>query len=186
MKFTQDWFTSNIGNFEAAKLVLPDNKLFLEIGCFEGRATCWMLQNMLADDGTIYCLDTFKGGQEHEGMDLSRLRDVFEDNILSCAKQTQIVQVLENLSVKSLASLIMTERLFGLFDFIYVDGSHEIQDVITDACMAFQLLKPGGVMLFDDYEGTEDMKTAINTFLVTHRHKCKLLTMNYQLAIQKD
>jgi hypothetical protein len=52
--------------------------------------------------------------------------------------------------------------------------------------MAFQVLKPGGVMLFDDYEGTEDMKTAINTFLVTHRSKCKLLCTNYQLAIQKD
>ena len=183
MKFTQDWFTSNIGNFEAAKLVLPDNKRILEIGCFEGRATCWMLQNMLSDDGVIYCVDTFKGGQEHEGMDLSRLRDVFEENISACAKPKQEVKILENLSFKSLAMLIMAEYLF---DFIYVDGSHEIQDVITDACMAFQLLKPGGVMLFDDYEGTEDMKTAINTFLVTHRHKCKLLTMNYQLAIQKD
>lgn len=183
MKFTQDWFTSNIGNFEAAKLVLPDNKRILEIGCFEGRATCWMLQNMLADDGVIYCVDTFKGGQEHEGIDLSRLRDVFEENISACAKPTQEVKILENLSFKSLAMLIMAELKF---DFIYVDGSHEIQDVITDACMAFQLLKPGGVMLFDDYEGTEDMKTAINTFLVTHRHKCKLLTMNYQLAIQKD
>ena len=183
MKFTQDWFTSNIGNFEAAKLVLPDNKRILEIGCFEGRATCWMLQNMLADDGVIYCVDTFKGGQEHDGMDLSRLRDVFEENISACAKLTQEVKILENLSFKSLAMLIMAELEF---DFIYVDGSHEIQDVITDACMAFQLLKPGGVMLFDDYEGTEDMKTAINTFLITHRHKCKLLTMNYQLAIQKD
>ena len=168
MKFTQDWFTSNIGNFEAAKLVLPDNKRILEIGCFEGRATCWMLENMLADDGIILCVDTFKGGQEHEGMDLSRLRDVFEENISACAKPKQEVKILENLSYKSLAMLIMG----GLeFDFIYVDGSHEIQDVITDACMAFQLLKPGGVMLFDDYEGTEDMKTAINTFLVTHRHK---------------
>ena len=183
MKFTQDWFTSNIGNFEAAKLVLPDNKRILEIGCFEGRATCWMLQNMLSDDGVIYCVDTFKGGQEHDGMDLSRLLDVFEENISACAEPTQEVKILENLSFKSLAMLIMAELKF---DFIYVDGSHEIQDVITDACMAFQLLKPGGVMLFDDYEGTEDMKTAINTFLVTHRNKCKLLTMNYQLAIQKD
>lgn len=183
MKFTQDWFTSNIGNFEAAKLVLPDNKLFLEIGCFEGRATCWMLENMLANDGTIVCVDTFKGGQEHSDLNLSKLRDVFEENIAASKKPYQSVTIAEGYSHKMLAILITSEYLF---DFIYVDGSHEIQDVITDACMSFQLLKPGGVMLFDDYEGTEDMKTAINTFLVTHRHKCKLLTMNYQLAIQKD
>ena len=183
MKFTQDWFTSNIGNFEAAKLVLPDNKRILEIGCFEGRATCWMLQNMLADDGVIYCVDTFKGGQEHQDLNLTDLRSIFECNVHLRKKPEQLVKVVEKLSYQALAMLIMAELEF---DFIYVDGSHEIQDVITDACMAFQLLKPGGVMLFDDYEGTEDMKTAINTFLVTHRHKCKLLTMNYQLAIQKD
>jgi len=183
MNFTQDWFTSNIGNFETSKLVLPDNKLFLEIGCFEGRATCWMLQNMLADDGTIYCVDTFKGGREHAGIDLFHLRDVFEDNIHSCQKPEQTVKIMEQLSHKALAMFILSGQQF---DFIYVDGSHEIQDVITDACMAFQVLKPGGVMLFDDYEGTEDMKTAINTFLVTHRNKCKLLFINYQLAIQKN
>jgi len=183
MKFTQDWFTSNIPNFEAAKAVIPNNKRILEIGCFEGRATCWMLENMLADDGTIYCVDTFKGGQEHSNLNLTDLRKVFEENVYLAQKLEQEVKVIEKLSFKALAMLIMAE---AEFDFIYVDGSHEIQDVITDACMAFPLLKSGGVMLFDDYEGTEDMKTAINTFLVTHRHKCKLLCMNYQLAIQKD
>lgn len=183
MNFTQDWFTSNIGNFEAAKLVMPDNKRILEIGCFEGRATCWMLQNMLADDGTIYCVDTFKGGQEHQNLNLTDLKTIFEENVCIAQKLDQNVMIIERTSVQALARIIISEQEF---DFIYVDGSHEIQDVITDACMAFQVLKSGGVMLFDDYEGTEDMKTAINTFLVTHRNKCKLLTMNYQLAIQKD
>jgi predicted O-methyltransferase YrrM len=183
MKFTQDWFTSNIGNFEAAKQVIPNNKKFLEIGCFEGRATCWMLQNMLADDGEITCVDTFKGGQEHSNLNLTDLRKVFEENVYLAQKHDQYVQVIERTSVQALARIIISEQEF---DFIYVDGSHEIQDVITDACMAFQVLKPGGVMLFDDYEGTEDMKAAIHSFLVTHRNKCKLLCMNYQLAIQKD
>jgi len=142
-----------------------------------------MLQNMLADDGTIYCVDTFKGGQEHQNMNLTDLRKVFEENVYLAQKLNQEVRVMERLSFKALAMLIMAETEF---DFIYVDGSHEIQDVITDACMAFQVLKSGGVMLFDDYEGTEDMKSAINAFLITHRNKCKLLTMNYQLAIQKN
>jgi predicted O-methyltransferase YrrM len=183
MKFTQDWFTSNIGNFEAAKLVMPDNQRILEIGCFEGRATCWMLENMLGDDGHIVCVDTFKGGQENKSLDLSRLRDVFEENIAASKKPTQIITIAEGYSYKMLSMLIQQNLMF---DFIYVDGSHEIQDVITDACMAFQLLKSGGVMLFDDYEGSEEVKAAINSFLVTHRNKCKLLCMNYQLAIQKD
>ena len=37
------------------------------------------------------------------------------------------------------------------FDFIYIDGSHIAKDVLTDACMAWPLLMPKGLMVFDDY-----------------------------------
>jgi len=37
------------------------------------------------------------------------------------------------------------------FDMIYVDGSHEPQDVIVDCVLAFRLLKKGGLMIMDDY-----------------------------------
>ena len=37
------------------------------------------------------------------------------------------------------------------FDLIYIDGSHTAADVLTDAVLAFQLLRVGGVMIFDDY-----------------------------------
>ena len=182
MDFTQDWFTSNIENFELAYKAMPDNRRILEIGCFEGRATCWMLENMLADDGKIYCIDTFKGGVEHSDLDLSRLRDVFEENISACAKPKQEVKILENLSFKSLAMLIMAELEF---DFIYVDGSHELLDVLTDSVMAFRLLKPGGVMLFDDYGGGQDVRKAVDLFLLGCGKLCTVLCCNYQLAIQK-
>ena len=32
---------------------------------------------------------------------------------------------------------------------IYVDGSHVPQDVLTDAVMAWKLLKQGGIMILD-------------------------------------
>ena len=37
------------------------------------------------------------------------------------------------------------------FDLIYIDGSHTAADVLIDAVLAFQLLRVGGVMIFDDY-----------------------------------
>ena len=37
------------------------------------------------------------------------------------------------------------------FDLIYVDGSHTAPDVLTDAVLAFHLLRVGGVVIFDDY-----------------------------------
>jgi predicted O-methyltransferase YrrM len=37
------------------------------------------------------------------------------------------------------------------FDFIYVDASHLALDVLADAALAWQLLAPGGLLVFDDY-----------------------------------
>lgn len=38
------------------------------------------------------------------------------------------------------------------FDLVYIDGSHLRLDVLSDASMAWRLLREGGVMVFDDYE----------------------------------
>ena len=60
------------------------------------------------------------------------------------------VQVHKSLSHLALADLISQRRL-GYFDIIYIDGSHQAPDVLTDAVMAFPLLRVGGIMAFDDY-----------------------------------
>ena len=36
------------------------------------------------------------------------------------------------------------------FDFVYVDGSHLALDVLVDAALAWRLLSPGGVLVFDE------------------------------------
>jgi hypothetical protein len=38
------------------------------------------------------------------------------------------------------------------YDMIYIDGSHIAKDVLRDAVCAFDYLKKGGVMVFDDYD----------------------------------
>ncbi len=38
----------------------------------------------------------------------------------------------------------------ALYDFVYVDGSHRASDVLTDAVLAWPLLKAGGLLIFDD------------------------------------
>lgn len=44
-------------------------------------------------------------------------------------------------------------------DLIYIDGSHEAPDVLSDACLAFTLLRVGGVMIFDDYTWFQGSRT---------------------------
>ena len=57
--FTADWFCHNEWNFIKYLAHLIDTPCrILEIGCYEGRATVWMLENIATHpDATIKCID---------------------------------------------------------------------------------------------------------------------------------
>jgi len=78
------------------------------------------------------------------------------------------------------------------FDFIYIDGSHKAKDVLTDACMAWQLLKPEGVMVFDDYlwgdprDALHRPKIAIDAFTNIFGEELSIVYAGHQLAVRKN
>lgn len=43
----------------------------------------------------------------------------------------------------------------GRADFVFVDGSHEYQDVLSDSRKALDMVRPGGVVLWHDYHSTQ-------------------------------
>ena len=181
MKFTQDWFSNNIPNFEQCGRILNETKSCLEIGSFEGRATCWMLENLVDPYGHMVCVDTFEGGEEHAGLDLSDLRKTFNSNVAEVLGTSQTLEVVDKISWKALCEFAGKKT----FDFIYVDGSHQTADVLLDACLSFKLVKPGGIILFDDYAGGAGVGAAVDAFLAANRGRYELVLSNYQLAIEK-
>ena len=72
-KFTETWFDGNIPNWTNLFTALKEQldfvpKSVLEIGCFEGRATTWLCDNIL-QEGTRYdIVDTFGGSLNETGM----------------------------------------------------------------------------------------------------------------------
>ena len=72
-KFTETWFDGNIPNWTNLFTALKEQLDFvpesvLEIGCFEGRATTWLCDNIL-QEGTRYdIVDTFGGSLNETGM----------------------------------------------------------------------------------------------------------------------
>lgn len=188
MKFTQDWFSNNIPNFETCMSALDKRELFMEIGSFEGRATCWMLENGLADDGEITCIDPYIKSDYDPTIDMEAVKDRFLSNTNEVKKPKQFVDLNEATSYTALSWLI--QDIVGradIYDFIYVDGSHAPYDTLVDACMAWGMLRKGGIMLFDDYMYPhEDTQTGIDAFLSALPYdKYKILFTNYQLAVQK-
>ena len=192
--FTADWFTNGLINFEYAKAQMgtpPDS--ILEIGCHEGRSTCWMLENLLAQDGTITCIDPFANEplsafKNDQPPAPNLIEQVFCHNTDLAKAPDQTVRLMPTLSFYALAELI-TEQ--AQFDFVYVDGSHSADEVLADAVMAFGLLKKNGYMIFDDYlwmaaaDSLDSPKMYIDAFVNMFKKHIKIKLINYKYIINK-
>jgi hypothetical protein len=77
------------------------------------------------------------------------------------------------------------------YDIIYIDGSHEADDVLEDAVLSHRLLKKGGVLIFDDYlwqlEGASNVrpKPAIDVFYAFFKDDYDVVHNGYQLLLKK-
>jgi predicted O-methyltransferase YrrM len=173
--FTTDWFCGNEKHFSKYLAHLEDTPCrILEIGCYEGRATVWLLENIATHpDATVHCIDVLEQAS-------------FRQNILA-ARSPEKVRLEIGLS-RNLLRLCSVNA----FDFIYVDGGHRSIEVLEDAVLSFRLLKCNGIMAFDDFkwkdraspDGTP--KLAITAFLGIYRRKITVLMKGYQVWIRKD
>lgn len=166
------------------------NLKFLEIGCFEGQATTWMLEHILTDQSArIDVVDTFEGSPEHSTIPgiISKLRQTFEDNIRPYASHVSIHQGRSH-------DVLPIFEIKPTFDFIYIDGSHHQDDVYLDAVLSWPLLKENGVLGFDDYKWEwKDSKSGesqiprlgIDRFLAEHSGEYALIHKRWQLFIVK-
>lgn len=195
MRFHTNWFDNNILLWKKLLKNFKNkpNLFFLEIGCYEGRATLWLLENILTHPSSkISVIDTFKGSMDHKkaGKDTQNLLKNFKYNlasyIFSNPKQTKVF-INQGLS----GVILRKMELRNKFDFIYIDGSHIAKDVLEDSILSWRLLKKNGILIFDDY-GWRLYKNpllrpdlAIDAFLLIFKNQYKLLHKRYQVAIQK-
>jgi predicted O-methyltransferase YrrM len=182
--FTQDWFDKYKPYFGAILEAIRPARI-LEIGSFEGRSTVFIATESLKWNRVeLTSIDSWSGGQEHSGIDFSTVEKNFDSNIAILKSDNNSF---EHIKIKGrtkdeLPKLIVDKRRY---DMIYVDGSHEPKDVLYDLCLAYELLKHGGVMIADDYKwspalpGTEDLlrmpKIAIDAFITCHFREIELI-----------
>ena len=198
--FTADWFSHNIPVWTALIDEIPTVSKILEIGSYEGRSTVWLIDNAFkaTGKGEVFCIDTWEGGPEQQGADMAAVEERFIRNLAIAKAKAEAdisVQLFKGSSFDQLASLIALGH--GLsFDIIYVDGSHQCPDVLSDLVLSFQLCKVGGLIICDDYlwrpgnHGEENLldqpKLAIDSFVNCYARKLLLYnTPLYQLHIKK-
>ena len=200
-KFTQDWFHWAPPVWSQLIPLLPTDapRRFLEVGSFEGRSAVWIIENMMQDGDTLYCVDTWDGGEEHSNGEMDGAEERFDHNrsLAIAGKNVEVHKVkrdsVTQFAIMYAANVMNTaiEEPTRDLDFIYIDGSHIAKDVLTDACMAWPLLKKGGIMVFDDYMWGEPRdilhrpKPAIDAFCNLFAEEAEIVHMAYQLIVRK-
>jgi len=191
-QFDDDWFTSNIPTWLHAFAqtdVQRDSPLkYLEIGSWQGRSTLFVAETL--PNAHLTCVDTWEGADEHKSLHavdaetLSTVEAVFDRNL--DAHKGRITKV-------KATSYAYFQAHFepNIFDIVYVDGSHHADDVIVDAAKSFEMLRVGGLMIFDDYFGgyyaqpLDNPAGAINAFLRLKQHQLEVVSFDYQLVVKK-
>jgi len=186
-EFKYDWFSGNIPALTRLLERFKGNEDLhaLEIGCFEGRSTVWFLENILtAGTSSMTCVDNFKQSADHAhfNVDVSGVEKRFWDNVSNWSHRVTMAKG---------DSWAVLRSLKGAFDFLYIDGSHLAADVLEDAVLAWRLVKPSGIIIFDDYlwnnmpSPLDNPGPGIDAFLSVYLGKYKLLHKGYQVVIEK-
>jgi predicted O-methyltransferase YrrM len=196
-QFTKDWFQWAPQVWQQLIPHLPElnpetGRAFLEVGSFEGRSAVWIAENMMQAGDYLTCIDTWQGGEEHGAEDMGTVEERFDHNITLIGQKFPDLHVskVQGSSYYRLAEEVASGGTED-YDFIYIDGSHIAKDVLTDACMAWPLLKPKGMMVFDDYMWGDPRdilhrpKPAIDAFCNIFAEEAEIVHVGYQLVVRK-
>jgi len=193
--YTQDWFDRCISYWtkHLSEFVGKENLKFLEIGSYEGRSTCWLLDNVLIHPTSkILCLDLFGGCYKqgewskelYERYDMTEVYRNFKNNTLEYYDKVECIVGISQ-------EIIRTLGMYPVFDFVYVDGSHIASDVLEDIVLSFRLLKTSGIMILDDYtweffnEPLRHPKMAVDAFLSIFEGQYEVILKNQQVILRK-
>ena len=192
LKLDNDWFSGNIPTWLMAFQKQSYNKqTFLkcmEIGSWQGQSAVFLLSYF--DNANLTCVDTWEGADEHKNFHasnhevLSKVEKSFDANL---------AQYEDRLTKYKGTSYSYFNDCFEIdkFDLIYIDGSHHSDDVVVDAVKSFEMLKVGGLMIFDDYfwkyydRTIDNPSGAINLFVRLKRNQLEVICFDYQLVVRK-
>lgn len=114
---------------------------YLEIGVLEGRSGVWMLENMLTYPRSLYVgIDCYTQTKKRAAELVANARR----NRTRFGRKAVFHQG---------SSLLALSRLpvRPTFDIAYIDGDHSSLGAVLDTCLVWPLVKPGGIVAFDDW-----------------------------------
>lgn len=153
-------------------MVRKKPRLIIEVGSWLGMSTYTMATLLKKHnlDSIIVCVDTWLGSQEHwedpdmrQHLELKNGFPTFYWSFLSNMRKQEVDDVIVPLPLPSQIAARFLKAKNLQADLIYIDGSHQEQDVYNDLCSYWPLLAPGGVIFGDDWPW-ESVSNAVKRF----------------------
>lgn len=185
-----NWFANDgLPNFHAQLRHLKDRPVrMLQIGAYTGDASVWLYENVLShQEGSVLVdVDTWEGSDEpsHHEMQWDAVEKFYDVKTEQGQRSRKIIKV------KSTSDWFFKNNL-EKYDFIYIDGDHTAYGVLKDAIAAFECLKVGGILAFDDYMWSaglghlKEPRLAIDAFSTVYSDRLDILVDGYQRWYQK-
>lgn len=161
------------------KLLMPlikNKKLILELGSWVGKSAMYWLKNSNAN---VICIDTWNGSTEHYGR---------FDKMLKCLKGTFLANTKEwkdrvfPLQMKTINGLAELYKHNIHPDFIYIDASHEYEDVFVDLSLCYNYF-PNAIICGDDWNWSKTDQPVYNVKLAVDKF-CKINNIN--IIVEKN
>jgi predicted O-methyltransferase YrrM len=106
--FTTDWFSRSAEVWKRLLAELKPSRI-LEVGSYEGRSTCFIIENCARSiESEIYCIDTWEGGFEHDEPLMSDVERRFDFNITIAVQRTANAVVVKKIKKPSFDALSET------------------------------------------------------------------------------
>ena len=182
--FSQKWF---LNNFEIFTFFLPKDKSlkfdYLEVGCYEGLSSFYVLSEYKSVNAFFLDIwDMPNPNSKTLSHNFGLIEKAFDQNLSGFD-----FKKMKDDSVISMRKLLK-ENVH--FDFIYIDGSHNGEDILSDAIEAFKILKVNGLMFFDDFLQHDDNRilqsyVGIDKFLSLYSDYLKIEYFQNNLVVRK-
>ena len=176
--FTSDIFSHRISMWTEQFKPLKDRAIaVLQVGCYQGMSACWLLDELLSHpESKLTCIDR-------------QLEPDFKENISKTGASAKVT-LLEGEIHKLMANCTSES-----FDVINLQARCKLsQHAEKNALIAWDLLKPGGMIVFSGYgwrnpkDARQDPKAGIDRFLNSVKGQWQLVDLSaptLQLIIRK-
>jgi predicted O-methyltransferase YrrM len=172
------WF--DIHNEEFLKPLIKNANVIIELGAWLGKSTRWFCEN---SNTQIYSIDHWEGSIEHQGRKdvIDRLPILYETFLVNCWDfKDRIIPIKMNTQ----AGLYWCADHDVKPDLIFIDASHEYEDVYKDIETSFKLFK-SAIIVGDDWKWRNrrlnkrfTVQEAVldfcknNNYQLTHNERC--------------